>query len=173
MASFDGVRRARAALVVVACGVVGPSLACRGSARNEAERPGPSAAKIAVAPSAGATAPPARTPIEKQWGIRPVSIRPASGGYLLYFRYQVLDAAKARALFDEKVKPVLVDRETGTSLAMPEDTKLGALRSSPRTRPEEGKQYFVLFRNATRSVKKGSRVDVVMSGCEMKDLVVE
>lgn len=153
----------RAPAVLLGCAIA-TTLACR---TRDATQPS--------APLAGAGAPRAAppAPAEERWGIRPLSVRPASGGYLVAFRYRVTDAGKARALFDEKLKPVLVDHETGASLAMPEDTKLGALRSSPRTRPEDGKQYFVLFRNDARAVKRGSRVDVVMGGCRLEDLVVE
>jgi hypothetical protein len=106
-----------------------------------------------------------------RWGITPVSVRPAAGGNLLYFRYRVVDAKRAKPLFDKSVRPRLVDRQTGAVAKMPEDTRLGALRSSPRTTPVNGKEYYVLFANHT-GVKSGGRVDVSLGDCTLRDLVV-
>ena len=89
---------------------------------------------------------------EASCGIHPLSIRSASQGYLLYFRYRVVEQEKARPLFDKKVKPYLVDQATGGRLQMPEDSKLGALRASPRNPPQNGKEYYVLFSNPARAL---------------------
>jgi hypothetical protein len=124
--------------------------------------------------AAGRTVPtPQRTPAERKWGIAPVSVRPAAGGFMIYFRYRVLDVDKVRPLFRDDIKPFLVDRTTGASLAMPADTKLGGLRSSPRTAPAVGKEYYVLFANSSKAVKKGSKVDVVMGKCRLANLEVQ
>jgi hypothetical protein len=106
-------------------------------------------------------------------GIAPVSVSTASGGYLLTLRYKVLDPARAAPLFDKAVKPRLVNRATGEALAMPQDSKLGALRSSPRAQLVAGKQYFVLFSNADRTTRARSHVDVVLGACRLHDLVVQ
>jgi hypothetical protein len=134
----------------------------------------PAAADDAAAPKVARATPagPRRSP-EKAWGVRPLVVTPAAGGHMLYFRYKVVDARKAKALFDRRMKPYVVDRETGTSLGMPEDTKLGALRSSPKAVPANGRDYYVLFANYTHQVKRGSKVDVVMGGCRFENLVVE
>jgi hypothetical protein len=110
---------------------------------------------------------------ESRWGIAPVSARLAQAGYLVYFRYKVVDPVKAQALFHDGVKPVLVDRESGQKLAMPNDTKLGGLRSSPRSRPEAGKQYYVLFGNPVKAIHRGSHIDVMIDHCAMRDLTVQ
>jgi hypothetical protein len=123
-----------------------------------------------LAPAAPAKGSAARDPTAR-WGITPVSVRPAAGGNLLYFRYRVVDAKRARPLFDKSVKPTLVDRQTGAIARMPEDTRLGALRSSPRTTPVNGKEYYVLFANRA-GVKAGGRVDVSLGDCTLRDLVV-
>jgi len=110
---------------------------------------------------------------EASCGIHPLSIRSASEGYLLYFRYRVVEQEKARPLFDKKVKPYLVDQATGGRLLMPEDTKLGALRASPRNPPQNGKEYYVLFSNPARALSKGSNVAVVMGECKAGILAVD
>jgi len=134
----------------------------------------PSGQPAAAKPQAGVAAERAATlSLEKEWGIRPVSVRPVAAGLMIYFRYQVVDASRAKRLFDRKIKPVLVDHASKEALSMPTDTKIGALRSSPKTEPVNGKQYFVLFSNPSLRVKKGSTVDVVMGDCRISGLTVE
>lgn len=113
-----------------------------------------------------------RSPAER-FGVEPVSLRPAAGGRLLYFRYRITDAKLATPLFAKSTKPHLVDRATGASVDMPEDSKLGALRASARTELVAGKIYYVLFGNGSGAVKKGSRVDVVIGECKLENIVVE
>jgi hypothetical protein len=109
---------------------------------------------------------------EEGWGIKAVSLRPSFGGTMLDFRYKVVDAEKARPLFDRQIKPYLFDPASGATLGMPEDTKLGALRASPRNPPVLGKQYYVLFSNGAGTVKKGSKVTVVIGDCVLENIVV-
>jgi hypothetical protein len=110
---------------------------------------------------------------EATWGVRAVALRPTFGGRMLDFRYQVLDPAKAKPLFDWKIKPYLFDLKRGVALGLPGDTSIGALRASVKNPPVAGKQYFVLFSNAYGSVKKGDRVTVVLGDCKFSDVVVE
>ena len=110
---------------------------------------------------------------ESAWGLRAIALRPTMDGRMLDFRYEVLDAGKARPLFDRKIKPYLFDPTTGTALGMPEGTKLGALRASVRNPPVVGKQYYVIFANTLGKVQKGSRVTVVMGDCAFQGLLVE
>ncbi len=108
-----------------------------------------------------------------EWGIVPVALRPTFGGNLLDFRFKVVDAKKARPLFDRRIKPYLVDRASHEALGMPEDSKLGALRAGLRNPPIAGKLYFVLFANARGTVHRGSRVDVVLGDCKLENVRVE
>jgi hypothetical protein len=110
---------------------------------------------------------------EETWGIKAVSLRPTLGGAMLDFRYEVLDAEKARPLFDRKIKPYLFDPSSGVALGMPEDTKLGALRTSLRNPPVAGKHYYILFSNGLGTVKSGSRVTVVIGDCKLENVVVD
>lgn len=107
-----------------------------------------------------------------EWGIEPVSIRTSAGGYLLDFRYRVVDAIKAEALFKPDVKPVLLDAATGKSMAMSQDAKLGALRASSRSTPVNGKEYYVLFNNSA-GLQKGSAATVALGKCTLPGLVVQ
>jgi hypothetical protein len=121
---------------------------------------------------AGAKSPGAKS-LEKKWGIQPVSVRLAASGYMVYFRYRVVNTDLAKPLFRDGMKPLVVDRTSGQKLAMPSDTKLGGLRSSPRTAPANGKEYYVLFSNPAKVVKQGSHIDVELGDCKVTDLAVK
>ena len=116
--------------------------------------------------------PAAKSP-QEAWGVQAVALRPTFGGRMLDFRYRVLDPKRAKPLFDGKIQPYLMDPASGAVLGLPGDTSLGDLRSSVRNPPVAGKQYFVLFSNAYGTVKKGSKVSVVMGDCRFTDLVVD
>ncbi|MCU1276996.1 MAG: hypothetical protein JWM53_542 [bacterium] len=107
------------------------------------------------------------------WGIEPVSLRATLGGTMLDFRFKVVDAGKARRLFDRKLKPYLFDPSSGVALGMPEDGKLGALRASLRNPPLAGKQYYVLFANGYGTVKRGRAVTVVIGDCKLEHVRVD
>jgi hypothetical protein len=96
----------------------------------------------------------------KRWGIRIEAMRLTAAGYMLDFRYQVLDARKARPLFERKTKPVLTDEKTGTVLAVPTPPKTGPLRSS--NDPKAGRTYFMFFANPGRLVSAGQTVTVTI-----------
>ena len=128
---------------------------------------------LARAQAAHAEKASAATALEQKWGVVPVAVRLSAAGRLVDFRYRVLDAAKAASLFKSKVKPSLKDLAAGTVLDMPTDTKLGALRSSPRSQAIVGKQYFVLFSNPLQAVKRGARVEISLGDCVFTDLIVE
>lgn len=128
---------------------------------------------LALAPIAlahGATVPKAR--IAASCGVVPVSTRLSANGFLVDFRYRVTDAELAMPLFRDGVKTSLVDRTTGKKLLSPSDSKLGSLRSSPRTTPTAGKVYYILFSNPARMLHAGSRVDVTMGSCRLRQLLV-
>jgi len=109
--------------------------------------------------------------IEEKWGVRILSIRQSAEGYMLDFRYRVIDAEKAAPLFDRKIKPHLIDEATGAKFAVPEPPKVGALRT---TRPPQAdRNYFIMFANPGRYIKKGNKVTVVIGEFKAENLVVE
>jgi hypothetical protein len=108
---------------------------------------------------------------DEKWGVRVLSIRQSAEGYMLDFRYRVIDAEKAAPLFDRKIKPHLIDEATGAKFLVPEPPKVGALRT---TRPPlAGRNYFIIFANPGRYIKKGSKVTVVIGEFRAENLVVE
>jgi hypothetical protein len=98
--------------------------------------------------------------ILKRWGVRIEPLRLAASGYMLDFRYHVVDARKARPLFERKARPVLKDERTGTVLAVPTPPKTGPLRSS--NDPKAGRSYFMFFGNPGRLVVEGQTVTVTI-----------
>ena len=100
-----------------------------------------------------------------------LNIRVSAGGYMLDFRYKVLDAEKAAPLFDRRIKPYLIDQATGASFAVPEPPKVGALRQTRK--PVADRNYFIIFANPGKYVKQGDKVTVVIGDFRAGDLVVE
>ena len=108
--------------------------------------------------------------IQEQWGIEVTSIRLSAHDTMIDYRYRVLDAEKANALFLRQIKPQLIHQESGKVLAVPETAKLGPLRNS--NIPQEGKIYWMFFGNAGKLVKKGDKVTVVIGDFKVENLVV-
>ncbi len=109
--------------------------------------------------------------LAEQWGVEVSSIRLTAHGHMIDYRYRVLDADKALALFERQIKPNLIHQETQKVLAVPDTAKVGPLRNS--NTPQEGKIYWMFFGNAAHLVKKGDKVTVVIGDFRVEDLVVE
>ncbi|GAB6906393.1 putative transmembrane protein [Desulfosarcina cetonica] len=136
-------------------------------------------ASLALATLAGAVAPApkknthARIPasLSEKWGIDITGIHMSAHNYMVDFRYRVLDADKAMALFDRQTKPYLIDQTSGKVLAVPNTAKLGPLRNS--NQPQEGKIYWMFFGNRGGLIDTGSKVTVVIGDFRAENLVVE
>jgi hypothetical protein len=109
--------------------------------------------------------------IAARWGIHIESLRLTASGYMLDFRYRVLDGEKAVPLFARKIKPVLKDDKTGAQMAVPVPPKTGALRSS--NDPKVGRQYFMFFANPARFIKAGNTVTVTIGDFSVSGIPVE
>ena len=110
--------------------------------------------------------------ISEQWGIEIENIRLSAANYMVDFRYTVIDAEKARPLFERSTKPVLIDQATGARFSVPVSAKVGPLRSS--NQPIAGKTYFMFFANKGKStIKPGDQVTVVIGEFRAENLVVE
>jgi hypothetical protein len=118
---------------------------------------------------------PARHPrqgtlFKRRWGVELISVQLVSAGYMLEFRYRVLDAAKAKPLFERQTHPVMIDEATGTQLIVPAPAKVGPLRSSDP--PQAGRVYWMFFANPGKLVKPGNRVSIVIGDFRASGLVV-
>jgi hypothetical protein len=108
---------------------------------------------------------------KRNWGLDVVGIKPVSSGYMLAFRYRILDPAKAKMLNDLKSKAYAIDEVTGIRLAVPAMENVGELRTGSTA--EAGRTYFMIFGNPGRLVKTGSRVTVVAGNLHIDGLVVD
>jgi len=110
--------------------------------------------------------------LEEKWGVRVLSIRESAGGYMLDFRYRVIDPDKASQLVSRKDKPYLIDQATGARFMVPSPPKIGPLRQTA-VKPLANRNYFILFVNPGKYVKPGNKVTVVIGDFRAEDLVVE
>jgi hypothetical protein len=109
--------------------------------------------------------------MEEKWGIKVLSMRQTAEGYMLDFRYRVIDEKKAAPLFSHKIKPYLIDQATGAVMAVPDVPKVGSMRSTRK--PLKDKNYAILFANPQKYIKPGSKVTVVIGDFRAENLVVE
>lgn len=126
-------------------------------------------AAAAEAPHAQAS----HSEIEAKLGIKIVGLRRSSAGYMLDFRYRVLDAAKAASLLDRKISPHLLDEASGAQLGVPDAPKVGQLRPTSRNGVIPGRSYYILFANPGRYLNAGSKVTLVAGEIQIRNLTVE
>ena len=109
--------------------------------------------------------------MERKWGVRPLSIRQTADGHMIDFRYRITDAEKASPLFSPKIKPILIDEDTGAVMAVPTVPKVGSMRSTRK--PLQDRSYAMLFGNPQKHIKPGHRVTIVIGDYRAENLVVE
>lgn len=129
--------------------------------------------KTEMPPAESVTVSPAGE-FEQTWGIKIEGMRLSAGGYMLDFRYRILDPDKAMPLVDHRKKPVLVDQTTGARFIVPAPEKVGSLRATANGgKPIAGRTYFVIFSNPGMFVKAGNKVTVEIGDFRAENLVVE
>jgi hypothetical protein len=154
-----------------ACAVPGPLTSSGGEGGCSLPDPGTSAepaGALSIAPEREPV-PPARTAAD--WGVEVLGLRPLAGGYMLGFRYKVIDPLKAAPLHDRRAATYLIDDATGARMAVPHPPTTGSLRSAYR--PQAGRTYFVVFANPARFIKPGSPVTVVIGDFKAQLKVAE
>lgn len=109
--------------------------------------------------------------IEDKWGIKILSVRLTANSYMLDFRYRVVDSEKAAPLFSHKIKPYLIDEASGSKFFVPNPPKVGSLRHTRK--PSDNKNYFIIFANPARYVKKGNKVTIVIGDFKVENITVE
>ena len=110
--------------------------------------------------------------LESRWGIQVSSLRVSAGGYMVDFRYKVIDPVKAAKLGKADSKPSLIDEATGTTLLVPKTPKVGPLRQTAE-QLDAGKIYWMLFANRGQVVKSGSIVTIAIGDFRVEHLEVE
>lgn len=109
--------------------------------------------------------------LKRRWGVEVMYVRETAAGHMLEFRYRVLDAAKAKPLFERQTKPVLTHAETGAKLIVPSPPTTGALRNS--NPPIAGRVYWMFFSNPGKLVRPGQHVNIEIGEFHVDGLVVQ
>ena len=173
---------------VAVCALAAQGLAFAAGSTSTASRIGPSSGSTALPAAADAGAPPAAsadTPdlamrrwrshhsayFKRNWGVDIVAVKPVSSGYMLAFRYRVVDPEKAKAMNDHTAKAYLRDEASGSVFAVPAMENIGELRTG--VEPEAGRIYFIIFGNPGRIVKPGSKVSVMIGKFHADSMTVE
>ncbi|WP_067620607.1 hypothetical protein [Dissulfuribacter thermophilus] len=109
--------------------------------------------------------------LAQDWGIQVQGIYLSSAGYMLDFRYKVIDPKKAKYLLKKGAKVYVIHEATGRRVFVPNPPKVGPLRSTTEN-PIAGRTYFVLFANPGRFIAAGQKVTVVMGDLKLEHLKV-
>ncbi len=108
--------------------------------------------------------------LARRWGIRIECMRLASDGYMLEFRYRIVDANKAQPLFTRGSKARLTDDASGLQTTVPNPPTTGALRSTNDAKA--GRTYFMFFANPARFIKTGNTVTVTIGDFSVSGIPV-
>lgn len=108
--------------------------------------------------------------LENEWGVKLIGIQLTAAGHMLDFRFQVLNARKAKELLDRKNKP-LVKLEDGVKLEVPNAPFVGSLRQSSKN-IKDGAVFNVLFGNPGKMVIQGQPVNIEIGRFAVKGIVV-
>jgi hypothetical protein len=107
----------------------------------------------------------------ENWGIELVAMRSSGYGFMVDFRYRVVDAEKAAPLFKRKTKPYLIHQDSGKVLAVPRTAMLGPLRNS--NIPQRDRTYWMFFGNTHQLIQKGDKVTVAIGDFRVTDIEVK
>ena len=109
--------------------------------------------------------------IKRRWGVEVMFVRQSAAGYMLEFRYKVLDPEKAKPLIVRKIKPNLTHVKTGAKLVVPAPQTTGPMRNTYDQMA--GQVYWMFFANPGKLVKPGDQVDIEIGEFLVKGLVVK
>ena len=111
--------------------------------------------------------------IAEKWGVELVSLRLTAAGYMIDFRFRVLDTEKANTFFDHRVKPLLVVERSNAKLPVPMAAKVGAFRTTNRGKNiKRDRTYYMVFANPDAHVKSGDKVTMLIGEFKAEHLAV-
>jgi hypothetical protein len=110
--------------------------------------------------------------LRERYGIEVKGVRHAAGGYMLDFRYKVVDTKKAAGFLGHDLIPQLLDEKRNARLITPTPPKVGPLRQTGAVL-KEGRTYFVFFANPGKGVKVGDPVAIVLGDVTLGGLTVQ
>ncbi len=112
--------------------------------------------------------------LARDWGIEIVGLRRSAMGYILDFRYKVVNVEKATKIFGPKIHPQLIDPDSGVVLTVPSPPTTGALRQTRhKSNAMEGRHYFILFTNPGGLLKSGQKVRIRVGELRIDDVVIQ
>lgn len=106
---------------------------------------------------------------EAACGIRVEKLTLAASGYLLDFRYRVLDRSKASELLDPETAPYLMLERMPVRL----DAVALPLEAPSTTREPTDGVHVALFGNPGQLIKQGDRVTLVLGRFKARGLTVQ
>lgn len=111
--------------------------------------------------------------LAEKWGVRILGIRMATAGFMMDFRFHVMDVEKALPLFDYRIPPYVKTARTNMKFPVPKGVKVGGLRPTNRGKNiRAGKNYDIMFGNPDRHVKVGEKVSVIIGDFMAENLTV-
>lgn len=109
----------------------------------------------------------------EKWGIEIKGIQQSAAGYMLDFRFRIIDPRKAAPLVDRRIKPYLIDENSGATFVVSAPPKVGALRTTAHNgKPIVDRTYYIMFANPGRFIKQGARMTLVIGDFRAENLVV-
>lgn len=131
----------------------------------------------AAEPAGAAAKPPVAAPPVPltDLGVELMTVRLTASDFMIDLRYRVKDIAKAQALLEQKVRPVLVNETSGDRFYVPQAPKVGALKQSATSKQPAivDRVYFMLFANPDRKLKSGEKVTLYAGDSVVKGIVVQ
>lgn len=111
--------------------------------------------------------------LAERWGVEVIGISQTAGGFMLDFRFRVVDEKKALPLFDHRIKPYITAERSGINLPVPVGAKTGAMRPTNRGKNiKADKTYYMVFANPDMHLKPGDKVSVVIGDFRVEHLTV-
>ncbi len=110
--------------------------------------------------------------LEKDWGIKPIHLRITAAGYMIEFRYKILDMEKALLLSDRKDFPYLLSMKSRAKLSVPYGSTVGFLKSNRRFL-KKGKNYIAMFSNEGKHMLVGDKVKIQIKKQVSPELVLQ
>ncbi len=111
--------------------------------------------------------------IIEEWGVEIISLNLTAAGYMIDFRYRVLDVEKSKIFFDSRIKPYLHVEKSNAKLPVPMAAKVGAFRPTNRGKNiKPNKIYYMVFGNPDAHVKSGEKVTMVIGDFKAEHMTV-
>jgi len=112
--------------------------------------------------------------MQDAWGVEPIHLRVTAAGYMVEFRYKILDVEKALILASRKREdfPYLQSLKSKAKLSVPYGSTVGFLKSNRRFH-KKGKNYIAMFSNEGQHLLPGDKVKVQIKDQLSQELTVQ